>query len=154
MTKLRRRCGFTLIEVLIVVVIMAVLAATIIPQFSSSTKDAQAATVSFNSKTLTSQIQLYRANHLSTYPTIGTNGTMPQLTGTTDINGVVGTGAAYTYGPYLDAIPSNPFNGLATVGAVPTPGTIPTTGDGKYGYQYDVTTGIVYPDHTSWVYTP
>ena len=153
MTKLRRHCGFTLIEVLIVVVIMAVLAATIIPQFSSSTKDAQTSTVNFNSKTLRSQIELYRANHLSTYPAI-TNNALPQLTGTTDVNGNIGTGAAFTFGPYLDAVPSNPFNGLATIGPVATPGTTPTVGDGKYGYQYDVTTGNIFPDHTGWTYAP
>jgi prepilin-type N-terminal cleavage/methylation domain-containing protein len=153
MTKLRRRCGFTLIEVLIVVVIMAVLAATIIPQFSSSTKDAQTSTVNFNAQTLRSQIELFRANHLSTYPTIQSNG-LPQLTGTTDVNGVIGTGPTFTYGPYVATIPTNPFNGLATVGPVPTAGTIPTTGNGTYGYQYDVTTGNIYPDHLTWVYTP
>jgi len=153
MTRLRRRCGFTLIEVLIVVVIMAVLAATIIPQFSSSTKDAQTSTVNFNAKTLRSQIELYRSNHQSTYPTI-TNNALPQLTSTTDINGNIGTGAASTYGPYLDVIPSNPFNSLATVGPVPTPGTPPGTGDGKYGYVYDVTTGNFFPDHTGWTYSP
>ena len=38
----RRPSGFTLVEILIVVVIMAVLAATIIPQFSSATNDAKA----------------------------------------------------------------------------------------------------------------
>ena len=37
----RRSSGFTLVEILIVVVIMAVLAATIIPQFSSATNDAK-----------------------------------------------------------------------------------------------------------------
>ena len=36
----RQHTGFTLIEVLIVVVIMALLAATIIPQFSVATEDA------------------------------------------------------------------------------------------------------------------
>ena len=153
MTKRRRRSGFTLIEVLIVVVIMAVLAATIIPQFSSSTKDAQTSTVNFNAQTIRSQIELYRANHLSTYPAI-TNNALPQLTSTTDINGNIGTGAAFTYGPYLAAVPPNPFNNLTTIGPVPTPGTAPTTGDGKYGYVYDVTTGNIYPDHTGWTYTP
>jgi prepilin-type N-terminal cleavage/methylation domain-containing protein len=153
MTKLRRHSGFTLIEVLIVVVIMAVLAATIIPQFSSSTKDAQTSTVNFNAKTLRSQIELYRANHLSTYPAITSNA-LPQLTSTTDANGNIGTGAAFTFGPYLAAVPANPFNNLATIGPVATPGTAPTTGDGKYGYVYDVTTGNIYPDHTAWVYTP
>jgi prepilin-type N-terminal cleavage/methylation domain-containing protein len=149
MTMLRDRCGFTLIEVLIVVVIMAVLAATIIPQFSSSTKDAQTSTISFNVQTLRSQIELYRSNHLTAYPAI-TNYSLPQLVSTTDVNGNIGTGAAFTFGPYVAVIPSNPFNGLATVGAVPTPGTAPASGDGKYGYLYDVTTGNIYPDHIGW----
>ncbi len=43
-----RRNAFTLIEVLIVVIIMAVLAATIIPQFSSSTTDAKISSLKFN----------------------------------------------------------------------------------------------------------
>jgi prepilin-type N-terminal cleavage/methylation domain-containing protein len=153
MSKTSCRSGFTLIEVLIVVVIMAVLAATIIPQFASSTKDAQTSTVNFNATTLRSQIELYRANHLQAYPTI-TNYALPQLTSTTDINGNIGTGAAFTYGPYLATVPSNPFSNLNTIGPVPTPGTPPTTGDGKYGYVYDVTTGNIYPDHTGWTYTP
>jgi general secretion pathway protein G len=40
--------GFTLIEVLIVVVIMAILAGTIIPQFAASTDDAKASALKFN----------------------------------------------------------------------------------------------------------
>ena len=42
------RSAFTLIEVLIVVVIMAILAATIIPQFTDSTKDAKTSTAKMN----------------------------------------------------------------------------------------------------------
>ena len=53
-----RRSAFTLIEVLIVVVIMAVLAATIIPQFSASTEDAKTSQLSFNVHTMRSQIEL------------------------------------------------------------------------------------------------
>jgi prepilin-type N-terminal cleavage/methylation domain-containing protein len=153
MTELRRCSGFSLIEVLIVVVIMAILAATIIPLFSSSTKDARTSTVMINVQALRSPIELYRAEHLTTYPTI-TNNTLPQLTSATDVNGNVGTGAAFTYGPYIDAVPINPFNGLATIGPVSTPGTPPATGDGQYGYEYDATTGNIYPDHVGWTYSP
>ena len=51
---------------LIVVVIMAILAATIIPQFTDSTKDAKASTTKFNLHTLRSQIELYRTQHNGT----------------------------------------------------------------------------------------
>jgi type II secretion system protein G len=153
MTELRRRSGFTLIEVLIVVVIMAILAATIIPLFSSSTNDARTSTVKVNVHALRSFMESYRAEHLTTYPTIQSNG-LPQITSTTDVNGNIGTGAAFTYGPYMNAVPSNPFNGLATIGPVPTPGTPPATGDGQYGYEYDVTTGNIYPDQVGWTYSP
>ena len=150
MNTVRRHRGFTLIEVLIVVVIMAVLAATIIPQFSSSTKDAQTSTVKFNAHTLRSQIELYKAHHLGTYPTIQDGG-LPQLTASTDVSGTVGAaGPTFPFGPYLEEVPANPFNNLKTVGAVPTPGTAPTTGSGATGWQYDVTTGNIYPNHTAW----
>jgi prepilin-type N-terminal cleavage/methylation domain-containing protein len=148
MTKLRRN-GFTLIEVLIVVVITAILAATLVPLFSSSTQDAKLSTVEIYVHSLRAQIELYRADHLTLYPTI-INNTLLQLTSTTDVNGNIGSGAAFTLGPYIDAVPPNPFNGLATTGPVSTAGTPPTGGDGQYGYQYDATTGNVYPDHLGW----
>ena len=65
----RRHSGFTLIEVLIVVVIMAVLAATIIPQFTRSTTDAKTSAIDFNAHSLRAQIELYRIERKS--PTLG-----------------------------------------------------------------------------------
>src|SRR6266850_844187 len=97
MKTIDRRSAFTLIEVLIVVVIMAILAATIIPQFTDSTKDAKWSTVKSNLGTLRSQIQLYRVHHNGLNP----SGTLVELTASTNVDGVVGTGANYPYGPYL-----------------------------------------------------
>src|SRR6187549_1217683 len=105
-----KRAGFTLVEVLIVVVIMAILAATIIPQFTDSTKDAKSSTVKFNLSTLRSQIQLYRTQHNGLNPAA----TLVELTKTTDVSGAQGTGANYPYGPYLRQIPVNPFTNLTT----------------------------------------
>src|SRR5829696_5687960 len=101
MKTMTRRGAFTLIEVLIVVVIMAILAATIIPQFTDSTKDAKSSTVQFNLHTLRSQIQLYRTQHNGLAPT----GTLAELRTTTDTSGSTGTGANFPYGPYLREVP-------------------------------------------------
>jgi prepilin-type N-terminal cleavage/methylation domain-containing protein len=138
-----RRSAFTLIEVLIVVVIMAVLAATIIPQFSSSTKDAQENSVKFNAHTMRSQIELYKVHHLGKYPTFADF--EEQLTKATNAAGAVGTGSAYPYGPYMDEIPFNPFNSLNTVKDVSGSGVV--DGDDSTGWQYDEKTGGIWPNH-------
>jgi len=140
-----RRRGFTLIEVLIVVVIMAVLAATIIPQFSVSTKDAKQSTLDFNLHSLRSQIEMYRMHHLGKYPTLDAGtGTLPELLTTTNAAGQTGTGTAYPYGPYLvGGIPKNPFNDSEKVVA----GTGGTQVAGGAGWQYNATTGQIWPNN-------
>ena len=75
--------GFTLIEVLIVIALVAVLAATVIPKFASSTEDAKASTLEYNMKGLRSQIAVYEAHHFGDFPTIQNND-LPQLTSTTN----------------------------------------------------------------------
>ena len=145
----RGRKAFTLIEVLIVVVIMAVLAATIIPQFSSSTQDAKESQLGFNMHALRSQIELYKVHHLGDYPTI-TDEDLPQLTNETNVQGTINEGASdpdnYPYGPYVDSeLPNNPFNDLNTVAA----GT-GAAGDDSSGWQYDVNSGGIWPNHSGW----
>jgi len=145
----RRRNAFTLIEVLIVVIIMAVLAATIIPQFTTSTKDAKVSSLKFNMHTLRSQLELYKAQHSGTYPAVvGT--TIPNLTQKTNEDGT--TTGTPTLGPYVDQIPPNPMNGLNTVKSVSLSGAKPTSGSGS-GWQYDVDTGAIWPDDTETDYT-
>lgn len=134
----KRRRGFTLIEVLIVVVIMAVLAATIIPQFSSSTQDAQDSQVEFNRHMLQSQIQLYKAQHGGTLPAITNN--LEALVKKTDADGTVNTTSG-KFGPYVLEIPVNPNTSAASVSAS-TDGSEATGG----GWLYDASTGKVWAD--------
>lgn len=163
MATYRSRNAFTLIEVLIVVVIMAVLAATIIPQFSSSTEDAKESALKFNMHSLRSQIEMYRVHHLGNYPEIQTvdgEGSLPQLYSATDSSGAyssVGAAADSThpYGPYINTeIPANPFTDSNAVVAVATAGVKPTAiVSGGAGWQYDVTTGAIWPNNSEYYST-
>ena len=146
MSRRNNRSGFTLIEVLIVVIIMAVLAATIIPQFSSSTDDAKESTLKFNLRTMRAQIEMYRIHHGS-YPLVAQ--IEAQLTGITD---PAGNPAAQGFGPYMDELPLNPYDMSTTVTAVSAPGTPPAGPNGTPGgWQYDELIGMIYPNHTGWV---
>jgi general secretion pathway protein G len=146
MKTTERRSAFTLIEVLIVVVIMAILAATSIPHFTDSTKDAKASTVKFNLATLRSQVQLYRTQHNGVNP----SATLVELTTSTDISGAQGSGANYPYGPYLRQIPINPFSNSNTVTVITadpaTAGNVTGTG----GWLYNATTGNIYIDNSTY----
>jgi general secretion pathway protein G len=154
MSTNRRRNAFTLIEVLIVVIIMAVLAATIIPQFSSSTNDAKQSSLKFNLHTVRSQIEMYKVHHAATYPKF--DKFTDQMTKVTDASGAT-TGDATTliYGPYIQGeIPANPFNGSNTLVKVATAGTVPTAVVGTTaGWQYDETTGGFYPNNKEFFQT-
>lgn len=145
----RSRNGFTLIEVLIVVVIMAVLAATIIPQFASSADDAKDSALSFNIHTIQSQIEMYKINHGGTPPSL--DKFADQMTGKTNSSGDT-SGTNLVYGPYLQGeIPANPFNGDNTVVGVASEGEKPTAVNGDTGgWQYDETTGDFYPNNAEY----
>ena len=149
---MRRRYGFTLIEILIVVAIMAVLAATVIPQFASSTEDAKLSALEYNVKVLREQAQIYQAHHLGDLPTIRDND-LPQLTGATNVHGEIGaSGDDYPLGPYVnEAIPMNPFDESNKVTAVAVRGQKPTRAVGGLGgWQYDEANGAVWPNHPGY----
>jgi general secretion pathway protein G len=147
MKRSARTSGFTLVEVLIVVVIMAILAATIIPQFTDSTSDAKASTVKFNLHTLRSQIELYKAQHNGVVPT----GTLVELTVNTDIDGTQGTGTGFPYGPYIRQIPDNPFTNSNAVTVITNDPAAAGDVTGSGGWLYNDTTGGVWIDHADHV---
>jgi len=112
--------GFTLVEILIVVVILGILAAIVIPQFTNASESAKASSLVSQLQTLRSQIELYRNQHGDLYPT--TNGdpasawVWTKMTLITDETGkTYATKAAadaagvQSYGPYLQKSSQNPF---------------------------------------------
>src|SRR5438046_10568871 len=66
MTSVRRirRKGFTLVEILIVVIILGILAAIVIPQFTSASQDARKNSLVSQLQTIKGQLELARLQHL------------------------------------------------------------------------------------------
>ena len=113
---MKAKKGFTLVEILIVVVILGILAAIVIPQFTSASSEAKESALVSNIQAMRSQIELYKIHHNDNLP--GTQGLVDfatAMTSTTDQAGVVGVGATFRFGPYMREVPVNPFNDLNTV---------------------------------------
>lgn len=104
-----RQAGFTLVELLIVVVILAILAAVVIPQISNASAEAKESALRGSLATVRQAISLYRVQHNETYPGQGGwSEFVTQLTTGTDASGASGT----KFGPYLrTGFPQNPVTG-------------------------------------------
>ena len=144
---IRRNCqsGFTLVELLIVAIILAILAAIVVPQFAASTNDARASALRSNLANIRGAIDLYAQQHGGTFPAAvassggalctagiagtGAAGTVEALTEqltrysnpdgqTCSIQDVNGDGdPEFEFGPYLksDSLPANPVTDEAAV---------------------------------------
>lgn len=138
--------GFTLVEILIVVVILGILAAIVIPQFTSASESAKSSSLVSQLQTIRSQIELYQIQHNGDYPTLlnlqvdadGLAGhDWSPLTTTTEIDGTFpGDASGDEFGPYLQQPPTNSFELSADVVA------IGAAAAGK-GWVYDQNTGAI-----------
>jgi general secretion pathway protein G len=143
------RRGFTLVEVLIVVIILGILAAIVIPQFTEASTQARESSLKSNLQTVRSQIELYKVQHSDTLPGAGIATFEQAMTGKTNFTGAVDTTDPNAYGPYLQQLPTNPFNNLNTVRKG---GTV--AGTNTDGWRFDTGTGAFQADdsttHAGW----
>ena len=110
---LKKNTGFTLVEVILVIIIIGILAAIIVPKFAGQSGMAKIATTKANIGSLRSAIRLYQSNNDGTLPTnLSTN--------------LVST--------YLRAIPNE---------AVTPSNSVVATADGSGGWVYVAATGEV-----------
>ena len=111
--KLRR--GFTLVELLIVIIIIAVLAAVAIPKFASSSGRSKDSSLKSNLKIVRNAIEMFRAD------TGLTPATLADLAATTaPSGGGLNNSATATpfptgsfRGPYIQAVPVDPVSGTS-----------------------------------------
>jgi len=120
--------GFTLIELVMVIAVIALLAAIIIPRFTVQIVEARISTTRANLQTLRSALQLYYANE-GVWPTAGLNELI--------------TESPITYTIYLRAIPPETLGGTnnATVRA----SLVATAG----GWWYDEANHEIYVSRNS-----
>jgi general secretion pathway protein G len=133
-----RARGLTLIEVLIVVIVLALLAAIVTPQFSRAEQDTRLGALKTNLLDVRAQIRLYRTQHADRLPEL--DEFVEQMTqrstqeGQTQVNGK----AKQAFGPYLESLPANPYTGGNRVGDGPV---------GTSDWYYDSATGLFRANH-------
>jgi general secretion pathway protein G len=142
---MRAKSGFTLVEILIVVVILGILAAIVIPQFTNASTEARESALVSDLQSVRSQVELFKIQHNNDMlPGTGSATFNQCMEGYTDKDGaVVAQGTAGALGKYMEKIPVNPFSTIDTVAnpalLVRTDGA--AAGANTHHWRFDSTTG-------------
>lgn len=132
------KTGFTLVEILIVVVILGILAALVVPQFSDATQASQESTLRMDLHRIRIQLEIYKEHHGGYPPLADFENKMIRPTNAAGDVAPLGTAKgtlSFPFGPYLNSMPRNP-RAVAT---------LPMVGNGAVGtsqWHYDESTGI------------
>jgi general secretion pathway protein G len=148
MSMTRKNKGFTLVEILIVVIILGILAAIVIPQFTTASEDARRSALASDLQSLRSQIELYKIQHHDRGPNYAPGDPIDnpanvaadfvdRLIGTTD---ELGDTTKSGKGPYMQEFPSNPF---ADPDVQQTVTFDDTAGGDVAGWYYDTDTNTI-----------
>jgi len=148
----RSNKGFTLVEILIVVIILGILAAIVIPQFTEASGEARISNLMTNLQTIRSQLLLYKTQHLEEYPgkdggetatDASTSDFGKQLCQYSDVDGAVNATPStdYPYGPYLQNIPPNPITGSKAIVVVDSTTTAFSAPTSDAGWWFNRATG-------------
>ena len=143
-----RERGFTIIEILIVVVVLGILAAVVLPQFSNASNVARENSLKDDLRYLRTQILVFKAQHRDVAPGYpGGNTAAPpteaafvdQMTKPTNERCQIGPapGPAFPHGPYIQKVPPNPINSKSQILVVKNGDAMPATSPGPaYGWIY------------------
>ena len=134
------RRGFTLVEILIVVIILGILAAIVIPQFTNASEDARKSNMQSQLQTLRSQIELYKLQHRDEPPPQATfwNHMTKYTTDDIAVAPVDTSSATAKFGPYMQQPAVNPLTGQSGVAAKAA------VDADEHGWAYDEETGEIH----------
>lgn len=147
-----RKKGFSLVELVIVVVIVGLLAAIAIPRFSRGAAGANESAVAGDLSVLRNAIEMYAAEHGGTYPAVGVLADSLTLYSDAAGNTNATKSATYQYGPYILKIPTLKAgthvgeNGFEAVASTPAAETANSN-----GWLYNATTGEIWANETDYI---
>lgn len=139
--------AFTLVELLIVVVILGLIAAITLPQFSNASATARASMLMDDLRVLRTQLEVFKGQHCGVapgHPSCDASQEptealfIAQMTESSNESGQThppGT-PGYRYGPYFREIPRNPVNDKSSVKVIGNDQSAPTDPDDAYGWLY------------------
>jgi prepilin-type N-terminal cleavage/methylation domain-containing protein len=154
---MRKENAFTLVEILIVVVLLAILALVVIPMVSGSVISAKESALAHDLQMLRRYVLVYKSQHLEVAPGYPDGDTtqvpteqtfIDQFTLSSNPDGQtapIGT-LGFERGPYLMKIPVNPLNHKSTVEVLADGAAFPASPDGSHGWIYKPETSEVRSD--------
>jgi prepilin-type N-terminal cleavage/methylation domain-containing protein len=143
------RPGFTLLELVIVIVVIGVIGAVAVPRMSSGAEHARAKQLNADTRSLQVAVDLYTQEHVGKSPAEDPHGNidrstenfLERLLSPTQIDGRPDERGHF--GRYLTKTPTNPFTTCPEirieVGGVP----------GDCAFHFDPSSGTIRPDHTN-----